>query len=134
MAKIGRFKNDEAREAHRRAYDALEVLWPLPSEQFDIPTQFGSTHVRKSGTGPGMPIVLLHPFPGNGLYWHGVIEDFARDRVVYALDTIGSAGRSVQTAPVGQANFAVWFDEVMAGLGVERAHVVGYSQGGDLRR
>ncbi|MGX1807066.1 alpha/beta fold hydrolase [Nocardia sp. NPDC055321] len=127
--KIGRFNNDEARAAHDRAYDELEALWPLPAERYDIPTRFGSTHVRRSGSGTGAPIVLLHPFPGNGLYWHRFIEAFARDRTVYALDTIGAAGRTIQTAPVGERNFAVWFDEVMAGLGVERAHVVGYSQG-----
>ncbi|WP_378734823.1 alpha/beta fold hydrolase [Nocardia brasiliensis] len=130
MTKIGKFKNDQARETFLRAYEALETLWPLPATTLDIQTALGSTHVRHSGSGAKTPIVLLHPIGGNGLVWHSIIEDLARDRVVYALDTIGTAGRSVQTAPLrGESDLAAWFDEVMAGLGLDRVHVVGYSHG-----
>ncbi|MBF6487094.1 alpha/beta fold hydrolase [Nocardia otitidiscaviarum] len=130
MAKIGRFANDTARAEYLAMYEAAEGLWPLPVTQADIATSFGSTHVRWSGEGDGIPIVLLHGVGANGLAWHFVIEDLARDRVVYALDTIGTAGRSVQTAPLTrEADFAVWVNEVLAGLGLERVHLVGYSHG-----
>lgn len=130
MAKIGRFKNDEAEAAYLRAYQALEPLWPMPSTDIDVETSFGTTRVRRSGAGVGTPLLLFHPISGNGLAWHPFIEDLARDRVVYALDTIGTAGRSVQTAPMADAaGYAIWADEVMAGLGVDRAHLFGYSDG-----
>ncbi|PUB24462.1 pimeloyl-ACP methyl ester carboxylesterase [Promicromonospora sp. AC04] len=130
MTRIGRFKSDAARETYLRAYAALEELWPLPSTQVDVPTRFGSTHVRRSGSGDGVPLVLLHGFGGNGLYWHDVVEGLARGRVVYALDTVGSAGRSVQTAPLsGDADYGAWFSEVLDGLGLDRVHVLGESQG-----
>ncbi|WP_346343231.1 alpha/beta fold hydrolase [Rhodococcus sp. MS13] len=58
------------------------------------------------------------------------MEDLCRDRVVYALDTIGTAGRSVQTAPLtGESDFATWVGEVLNELGVDRVHLVGYSHG-----
>ncbi|ATL68186.1 alpha/beta fold hydrolase [Nocardia terpenica] len=130
MAKIGRFRNEAARTRFVRAYEALEAQWPIASTLRDVETSFGSTHVRQSGSGTGTPLVLLHPVGGNSLYWRNVIEALARDRIVYALDTIGTAGRSVQTAPVrGEADLARWLDEVLAALGVERAHVLGYSHG-----
>lgn len=130
MAKIGRFKNDAARETYLRSYAAMEGLWPLPATLIDVPTAFGSTHVRRSGSGDGLPLVLLHGFGGNGLYWHSVVEELARDRAVYALDTVGSAGRSVQTAPLnGDADYGAWYAEVLDGLGLDRAHVLGESQG-----
>ncbi|MFI9504100.1 alpha/beta fold hydrolase [Nocardia sp. NPDC052566] len=130
MAKIGRFKSDQARETYEAAYAALAASWPLPATELDIPTSFGSTHVRRSGSGSGTPIVLLPSFGGNGLYWDFIVEDLARDRIVYAPDTIGVAGKSVQTAPiVGEADFATWFNEVMAGLGVGDVHLLGLSQG-----
>ncbi|MRH88483.1 alpha/beta fold hydrolase [Nocardia sp. SYP-A9097] len=133
MAKIGRFKNDQARAEYLRAYDALETLWPLPQTQVDIETSFGTTHVRSSGSGSGLPLVLLPSFPGNGLQWHGLIKDLTRDRTVYAFDAIGAAGKSVQTAPfTGEADIAAWLAEVLAGLGLTRAHVLGYSQGSRL--
>ncbi|AXK84435.1 hypothetical protein SAMN05421776_101190 [Nocardia farcinica] len=90
-------------------YDTLETEWPLPADTFDIPTSFGSTHGRRSGVGERTPMVLLHPVNGSSLYWRSVVADLARDREVYALDTIGTAGRSVQTAPLrGEADVAVW--------------------------
>ncbi|WP_237172824.1 alpha/beta fold hydrolase [Prescottella equi] len=39
-------------------------------------------------------------------------------------------GRSVQTAPItGESDFATWVGEVLNEVGVDRAHLVGYSQG-----
>lgn len=35
-------------------------------------------------------MVLLHPVNGSSLYWRSVVADLARDREVYALDTIGT--------------------------------------------
>ncbi|WP_278313818.1 alpha/beta fold hydrolase [Lolliginicoccus levis] len=129
--KIGAFKDDESREAYLHAYTALEAWWPVPALERTVETSFGPTHVRISGSGAGTPVVLLHPILGNGLIWHQSIEGLARDREVYALDTIGTAGRSVQTAPItSEADFAIWFDELLAGLGLDSVHLVGYSDGG----
>nr|WP_231496535.1 alpha/beta fold hydrolase [Rhodococcus sp. UNC363MFTsu5.1] len=108
----------------------MEALWPIPSTQLDVPTSFGSTHVRRSGSGDKTPIVLLHSVGANSLQWHFVVEDLSRDRVVYALDTIGTAGRSVQTAPLtSESDFATWIGDVLNELGLDRVHLVGYSHG-----
>lgn len=130
MARIGRFTSDEAREAYLRTYTAMEELWPLPAVTTDVPTSFGTTHVRRSGSGDGLPLVLLHGVLGNGLHWHPVVEGLAQGRPVLALDTVGAAGRSVQTAPMRrEADYGTWFTEVLDGLGIDRAHVVGESAG-----
>lgn len=130
MPKIGRFKNEASKQAYESIYRELEGTWPVPSTQLDVPTSFGTTHVRRSGTGTETPIVLLHAVGANCLQWHIVIEDLCRDRVVYALDTIGTAGRSVHTAPLtGESDFATWVGEVLNELGVDRVHLVGYSHG-----
>ncbi|MEV0772933.1 alpha/beta fold hydrolase [Nocardia salmonicida] len=129
MAKIGRFKNDKAREEYLRTYRELEKQWRIPSTTVDISTSFGSTRVRKAGAGEGVPFVLMHSLGGNSLSWDHVIEDFARDRVVYMPEMIGAPGLSVQTAPIDESGFGTWFGEVLDGLGVDRVHLVGYSQG-----
>ena len=52
-------------------------------------------------------------------------------RDIYAVDVMGDAGRSEPVAWMSCAvDFAVWLDETLAGLGVERAHLVGHSGGG----
>ncbi|GAA4700569.1 Pimeloyl-ACP methyl ester carboxylesterase [Promicromonospora umidemergens] len=130
MARIGKFKSDEAREAYLRTYEAMAELWPVPAELADVPTSFGPTHVRRSGSGDGVPLVLLAGVLGSSLHWHAVVEGLAQGRTVHAFDTIGAAGRSVQTAPLaGDADYGVWFAEVLDGLGLDRVHVLGESSG-----
>ncbi|MEU0545668.1 alpha/beta fold hydrolase [Nocardia sp. NPDC005978] len=130
MAKIGRFKNEHTRREFLRVYAELESLWPLPATTSELETTFGTTHVRRSGSGAAVPVVLLHQVGGNGLSWHIVAERFAADRIIHAPDTIGTAGRSVQTAPVtGERDIAAWLREVLDGLGLDRVHLVGYSHG-----
>jgi pimeloyl-ACP methyl ester carboxylesterase len=130
MARIGRFKSDQARADYLRTYEAMERLWPLRATVADVPTRFGSTHVRWSGSGDGVPLVLLAGVLGGGLHWHTVVEGLAKGRAVYALDTIGAPGRSVQTAPLrGDADYGAWVAEVLDGLGLDRVHVLGESGG-----
>ncbi|QIS12718.1 alpha/beta fold hydrolase [Nocardia arthritidis] len=133
MAKIGRFKSDAARAEFLRAYDALAAQWPVPSDDIDVETSFGTTRVRKSGAGQGIPLLLLPGIGGNCLFWSPFIEELARDRVVYTPDIIGWAGRCEQTAPLrDETDIVRWIAETLDGLGVDRVHLVGYSQGGWL--
>ncbi len=118
VPKDGRFTNEKARLAHRRAYDTLAARWPVPSAEVDVATSFGTTRVRKSVAGDGAPIMLLPGISGNGLVWHPFIEEFARDRVVYTPDVIGWSGRCVQTAPLRDgADIAQWVVDMLDGLG-----------------
>lgn len=131
MAKIGRFKNDRARAAHLAVYDEMAARSPIPFDEQRVETSFGTTHISRFGSGDATPLVLLHPVGGNGAGWAPVIEGLSADRVVYAPDTIGTPGKSVQTAPItAAADFGTWLDETLAGLGVDRAHLLGYSDGG----
>ncbi|MEU2201524.1 alpha/beta fold hydrolase [Isoptericola sp. NPDC019482] len=130
MPSTGRFTSEAARTAYEAAYRDLEARWPLPSDDVRVETAYGPTHVRRSGTGPRTPLVLLHGLNGTGLSWHGVVPALAADRVVYAPDVVGTAGRSEQTAPLTSADdYAAWGAQLLEGLGLERAHVLGYSEG-----
>ncbi|MBL1078875.1 alpha/beta fold hydrolase [Nocardia sp. 2] len=130
MPGIGRFTSDEAKVAFLRAYDAAAAQWPVPSTDLDIETSFGTTRVRRSGSGDGTPILLLPGLSGNGLMWWPLIEELTRDRVVYTPDVIGWAGRSEQTAPVrDEDDIATWVIELLDALGLDRVHLAGTSVG-----
>ncbi|WP_378733941.1 alpha/beta fold hydrolase [Nocardia brasiliensis] len=130
MPKIGRFTNAEAKATFLRIYDTVAARWPVPSTEVDVETSFGTTRVRKSGAGAGAPVMLLPGIGGNGLVWHRLIQDLARDRVVYTPDVIGWAGRCEQTAPLRDAaDIAKWMVEVLDGLGEDRVHLAGNSYG-----
>ncbi|GLZ79364.1 hypothetical protein Afil01_41710 [Actinorhabdospora filicis] len=128
--RVGEFTSASARAGFLRCYDELERLWPGRPESTDVATRFGTTRVHLHGRGEATPLVLLPPLGGNGLCWYPLIGHLPTDRTVIAPDTIGTPGRSEQTAPVTTAaEFAAWLDETLAGLGVARAHVMGYSEG-----
>jgi pimeloyl-ACP methyl ester carboxylesterase len=130
--KIGHFRSDEARSRFYELYDrAVEELWPVPAEELDVDTRFGATHVRRSGAGEGYPLVLFPGNSGTSVGWYKIVKPLAEARQVLAVDVIGSLGRSVQTRPLdGTRDLAVWLRDLLDGLSVERAHLIGFSEGG----
>ena len=63
--------------------------------------------------------------------WVENVAALAARRPVFAVSTVGEAGPSTQTAPLRRPeDMALWLDEVLAGLGVAHAHLVGASYGG----
>ena len=130
--RVGGFKSDEERARYYQIYDRfLNRHWPVDRVELDVDTRFGPTHVRRSGTGDGDPLLLVHPTSGSSLGWHSIIEPLAAHGTVYTPDTIGTIGRSVQTAPIDSPEHLVqWLDEVLDRLGLDRVHLAGYSEGG----
>ncbi|WP_350347745.1 alpha/beta fold hydrolase [Agromyces sp. G08B096] len=128
--RVGRFVSATARDAYAAAYESVRSLWPLPAHSLDVPTSFGTTRVTRSGTGAGTPLVLFHGLNGAGPSWHAAVRELADAREVFAVDILGTAGRSVQTrAFEADADVGRWFDEVLAGSGLGRVHLLGESNG-----
>jgi pimeloyl-ACP methyl ester carboxylesterase len=129
---LGQFVSARAEGEFRATYDALcAQRWPTPPRQLEVATRFGPTCVFH-WPGSGTPIVLLHGSGSTSLLWHRIVEGLI-GRPVYAVDTIGEAGRSIQRAPVrDQRDLATWLDEVLDGLDLDRVHLAGASYGGWL--
>ncbi|GAA1254862.1 carboxylesterase [Kitasatospora nipponensis] len=130
---VGRFVSEEARGKFLEAYDRAMELWPDPHEELDVETTYGTVHVHRYGARTGDPIVLLHGHAGHASNWYPQVAALGASHPVYAIDTLDDPGRSVQrvVAADGEAN-ASWLGEVLAGLGLERVHLVGLSYGGWL--
>ncbi|MGP3923471.1 alpha/beta fold hydrolase [Streptomyces sp. 8N616] len=128
---MGSFIGDEARARFLAAYDRAMEYWPGPRRQRDIPTRVGTTRVYGYGESDGIPLVLLHGQNATPAVWASSVAAFARDHPVLAIDRVGEPGYSTQTAPIRTADeMADWLEEVLEGLGVDRAHLVGLSYGG----
>jgi pimeloyl-ACP methyl ester carboxylesterase len=125
------FKSAEAEAEFLAAYDAAMTLWPVPYEQRDLPTPFGSTHVIVSGPADGPPLVLLHCALMTSAIWSPIIGDLAREHRCYAVDVMGDVNRTVPTdPPTTEQEAAAWLSTVFDGLGLARAAVVAWSFGG----
>jgi pimeloyl-ACP methyl ester carboxylesterase len=129
---VSEFTNAKAAERFHGVYgQLLDKLWPAGRTALDIPTSFGTTRVIRTGPEGAAPIVLLPASGGNALMWHRYVEALSRGNAVYAVDTVGEPGASRQTAPIADGrDAAAWLDELLSGLGVANAHIVGCSYGG----
>ncbi|MFD5295443.1 alpha/beta fold hydrolase [Streptomyces mutabilis] len=138
QADVGRYVSDAWRDRYFAACDAVFALGaPAVAEQ-DVETSFGTTHVyRYEPDDPAArsrtPVVLVHGAGSCSAMWYPNTPALSAERPVYALDTPGDPGRSVQREPIHQPERAAqWLDETLDGLGLDRVHLVGTSYGGWL--
>lgn len=129
--RLGAYVSREAFEHFLDAYRAGMAELP-PFELFDIATSFGTVRAyRFAGADTGPPIVLL---PGRNActpMYRTNLDALLKVRTVYGIDLLGEAGLSVQHRPItGPQDQAQWLDESLAGLGLDRAHLLGVSIGG----
>jgi pimeloyl-ACP methyl ester carboxylesterase len=124
------FTSTAGYEAMMAWYATCEEHASVPVESLTVPTRYGETHLLAAGPADAPPVVLLHGTEGTALSWRYQLRDLAADFRLYALDIIGSAGKSASARPsyVGPA-YAEWLAEVLDGLGLERASFAGMSNG-----
>jgi pimeloyl-ACP methyl ester carboxylesterase len=105
------------------------ALSEFAHESLLINTRFGQTHVIAAGS--GMPVILLHGININASVWNAQIEGLSSVYRVIAPDVPGFAGRSAPLRiPYEGHGYAEWFSDLLDGLGIEQALVVGSSAGG----
>jgi len=127
------WKTQEGGEAVRARYAQFLQHWPQPCEQLRVPTRQGETFVIASGRADGPAVVMLHGSGSNSVVWMRDAAVLGERFRIYAVDMIGEPGLSAEARPpLASGVYAEWLGEVLAGLGVERAALVGISLGGWL--
>lgn len=129
---VGRFTDDAGRGAYLHAYDEVLSLMPAAIGH-DVETSWGAVRVyewRRDGV-PTPPVFLLPGRSSGAPMWRENLPGFARSHPVFAVDTLGDAGRSIQSRPFASAaDVTGWIRETLDGLGVDQVHLVGHSFGG----
>ncbi len=105
--------------------------WSVKTEETDVETEFGKTHIISFGNPLGKPLVLLHWFYSNSTEWK-YMAPFLQDRYhVYAIDIIGDMGKSyAYNPPKSDIEISRWFNQVLDGLGLNKVNLCGHSNGG----
>ncbi|MEV5376150.1 MULTISPECIES: alpha/beta fold hydrolase [Streptomyces] len=135
---VGRYVNEALRDRYFAACDAVYALGATAVAETDVETSFGATHVYRYGPGDPAaasrtPVVLVHGAGSCSAMWYPNTPALSAERPVYAIDTPGDPGRSVQREPLHRPEDAArWLEETLAGLGLDRVHLVGSSYGGWL--
>lgn len=80
--------------------------------------------------GSGAPVVLLHPFPANHLFWLPVVEQLSNEYRFIIPDLRGLGGSNVGDGPATMENHAEDIRRVCDDAGVGKPVFVGVSIGG----
>ncbi|GAA1585887.1 alpha/beta hydrolase [Actinomadura kijaniata] len=127
------YRSPEGRRLVEGRYRELLASWPVPVERRHVPTRRGDTFVVSAGPPDAPPLVLLHGSGGNALTWRDDMPVWAGRFRVHAVDVLGEPGLSEPVRlPLADEEHALWLDEVLGGLEVDRAAVAGMSLGGRL--
>lgn len=127
------FRTREGEAAYLAAYDAAMRLWPVPYDEVETSSRFGTTHVVVNGPKDGPPLVLLHGYMATLTMWSPNIAAFSKDHRVYAVDVMGQPGKSIPSEPIAEvADFVSWLTATLDVLHLNRVSLVGMSFGGWL--
>jgi len=132
--RLGRFRSAAGRAVHQRWYRAAMALLPPPDRTADTTTSYGTVRTY-AWSGPdgadASPVLLLPGRSAGAPMWAANLPEFRTTHRVLAVDALGDAGLSVQTAPLRTPDDqARWIDEVVTSVAPEGVHVVGHSFGG----
>jgi proline iminopeptidase len=91
----------------------------------------GRIWYKRSGTGTGTPMVLLHGGPGAGSYYMKPFEDIGDDRPIVRYDQLGAgkSDRLTDTTLMNIPRFVEELDSLRRALRIERWFVNGHSWG-----
>lgn len=78
------------------------------------------------------PIILLHGNGGNSSSFFYVSDHFSKTRRVMAIDSRGHGRSPKGSAPFTLKQFSADLYEFMVSKGIEKADIIGYSDGGNI--
>jgi pimeloyl-ACP methyl ester carboxylesterase len=124
------YKTPEGEAEIRALYDDALSRLGQGCESLTVSTRLGNTHVLAIGPEDALPVVFLsgaNALNPTCLKWFMPLAERHR---LYAPDIVGQPGRSAQERPSPKGDgHAFWVEDVLDGLHLERAPLVGLSYG-----
>jgi 4,5:9,10-diseco-3-hydroxy-5,9,17-trioxoandrosta-1(10),2-diene-4-oate hydrolase len=102
----------------------------VPVTQAAVTTEFGRTSYLTAGV--GAPVVCIHGAGAGAVTWYPSIADIAQNFRVIVPDVIGYGESDKPHAPYDRPYFSAWLRAFLDALGIDKACVVGLSQGGAI--
>lgn len=127
------FLDGHKEQEYINAYNETLSLWPVPFEEMDISTSYGTAHIIVSGPKNGMPLVLLHGMDASSTMWYPNVANYAKKYRVYAIDYLLEPGKSVaKVKKMDNDEMCEWYNEIFNRLNLKKFYLIGNSRGGWL--
>ena len=127
------YKTPEGKAEFQTLYAEALARLGRAYESLTVGTRLGDTHVLALGPEDAAPVVFL---PGGNFLNPTCLKWFlplAKRHRLYAPDIVGQPGRIAQERPSPKGDgHAFWVEDVLDGLGLGRAPLVGLSYGAGL--
>jgi pimeloyl-ACP methyl ester carboxylesterase len=124
------FKTKALEAEYLKLYDTTLAQWPVPHKSHFVDTSFGKTHILVSGPDQAPPLVLLHGSGFSATMWHRNVENLCQQHRVYAIDIIGTAGKSSTPDIITRKEDCTdWLEEVLTNLNINKTVLMGHSFG-----
>ena len=124
------YKRSDVKDKILQMYDEKLSSLNISFEDIDVKTSYGNTHVIRTGNQEGKKLVIFHGINAGAPIALEAIKELGDHYDLYAIDTIGQATKSDETIlEIKDDSYAIWADEVVAGLGIEKADFIGISYG-----
>ncbi|RLD27614.1 MAG: hypothetical protein DRI54_00775 [Bacteroidetes bacterium] len=124
------YKNRKAKQDLMNLYNEKLLSLNIDYTEIDVETQFGKTRIIRTGKPGGKQIVLFHGINAGAPLTLEAVKELGDTYTLFAIDTIGQATKSSETALNIKGNsYAIWADEVLTKLNIQKANIIGVSYG-----
>ncbi|HET7055951.1 MAG TPA: alpha/beta hydrolase [Thermomicrobiales bacterium] len=107
-----------------------DLLPPFTDEVAGQTVEINGANIYYEVYGTGEPLILIHGGLGNGKYWVNQIPVFAAKYQVIVMDSRGHGRSSFDEQPITYALMASDVLGLMDHLAIDKASIVGWSDGG----
>lgn len=133
----GHWRSEDGYREYLAAYEAAMATMDPPTRTHDVRTDHGTVRVHEWAGEDGtedLPPVVLVPGLGSGTpMWAENLAPWLGERTIYAMDAVGDAGLSTHAVPFDSFDdHGHWVEQTLAGLDLDRVHLVGHSFGGAI--
>ena len=124
------YKNNKAKLDLMNLYDEKLKSLQIDYTNIDVNTKFGRTRVVKTGNSIGKKIVLFHGYNAGAPITLEAVKDILNVYCFYVIETVGQATKSEERIMnIKDDSFALWADEVLEKLELEKVNIIGISYG-----
>ena len=128
---LSTFKNKSLKKEKRISYRE-NLIALIEGNVIQKEINVGAVKTAYLTLGTGMPVVFLHGAGAGAVSWYATLGVVAKNYQVIAPDIIGYGESDKPEATYTRAYFAKWLKDFLVELGIDKAHIVGLSQGGAI--